>query len=60
MDERANILGKKGVSGDDNLGFLFGFNPLGMTQKRVAKALTERLEELCNDPEIVTALTGKR
>ena len=60
MDERANILAQKGVSGDDNLGFLFGFNPLGMTQKRVAKALTERLEELCNDPEIVTALTGKR
>ena len=49
------LAGKK-ISGDENLGWGSGFDPVGITRKKVPSAFKEKLEELFKTPDIRKAL----
>lgn len=56
MDETGNVIAEKENSGDLNLGWGAGFDPVGTTRKKIRKAFKEQLEALFNVPDIVNAL----
>lgn len=58
MDAAGNVLAEKESIGDDNLGWGSGFNPVGVTRKKVPSALKLKLEELLNAPDIAKALAS--
>jgi hypothetical protein len=56
MNTKGKALAKKEISGDENLGWGSGFDPVGTTRKKVPKAFEEKLEELFDAPDIIKAL----
>jgi hypothetical protein len=56
MDKKGKALANKEISGDENLGWGSGFNPVKTTRTKVPQAFEEKLEELFDAPKIIEAL----